>query len=86
MTTRWTFEDHPRVCGEYGEYLDEHEPMMGSPPRVRGIPGVNQKAVLGQGITPACAGNTLDAGSLQIVGWDHPRVCGEYLTSDIRQS
>ena len=32
------------------------------------------------GITPACAGNTHDVTSLQIITWDHPRLRGEYHT------
>ncbi len=31
------------------------------------------------GITPACAGNTHDVTSLQIITWDHPRLRGEYV-------
>ena len=28
-------------------------------------------------ITPACAGNRIEGVEKLVVGWDHPRVCGE---------
>ena len=32
-----------------------------------------------QGITPACAGNTLKSDNQDDINEDHPRVCGEYI-------
>ena len=30
-------------------------------------------------ITPACAGNSVEGVEKLVVGWDHPRVCGEQM-------
>ena len=54
-----TSGDHPRVCGEYGLYQAEKPRLGGSPPRVRGIPAFACHLLCLSGITPACAGNTL---------------------------
>ncbi len=51
-------EDHPRVCGEYSHILFLMEQLVGSPPRVRGIPHSNHVTNGVRRITPACAGNT----------------------------
>ena len=32
------FEDHPRVCGDYSAARISGRPVLGSPPRVRGLP------------------------------------------------
>ena len=67
------------MCGEYIDPRDMLNPIMGSPPRVRGIHGQIYPDGSVHGITPACAGNT---GSWPTAGWvcgDHPRVCGEYV-------
>ena len=57
LSTR--IKDHPRVCGENTNGLDEYIEGKGSPPRVRGkllrIQHIRQRG----GITPACAGKTL---------------------------
>ena len=71
-------EDHPRVCGEYYCAFVAREFMLGSPPRVRGIPNMLITMPSYDRITPACAGNTLNAISCDSEFWDHPRVCGEY--------
>ena len=53
--------NHPCVCGEYlGPYFLRLY-YLGSPPRVRGIPGRTGIAGNATGITPACAGNTRNA-------------------------
>ena len=50
--------DHPRVCGEKREADSKLLALQGSPPRVRGKEG-NQERVCGDvGITPACAGKS----------------------------
>ena len=70
--------DHPRVCGEYSASQVANSATLGSPPRVRGIPVNVFDRHVGDGITPACAGNTHR--DYDGVSWsgDHPRVCGEY--------
>ena len=69
--------DHPRVCGEQTLMAEDGKMNKGSPPRVRGTESANETARVGQGITPACAGNSEGAKKARILGKDHPRVCGE---------
>ena len=65
------------MCGEnYNKAVGYHI-KQGSPPRVRGKPGVNFFGVEDFGITPACAGKTQSTISLSQRTRDHPRVCGE---------
>ena len=54
---------------------------LGSPPRVRGTDLYATDATLNNGITPACAGNSVSIFSLALFIKDHPRVCGEQLTA-----
>ena len=69
--------DHPRVCGEKEVCFFILEPVLGSPPRVRGK-GYNTLSAIAQGrITPACAGKSADVYSTVPTLRDHPRVCGE---------
>ena len=70
-------EDHPRVCGEKHPQFGTLCFTMGSPPRVRGkeldfLPGF-----FGDRITPACAGKSAKAVTIEAIQKDHPRVCGE---------
>ena len=73
--------DHPRVCGEHFGGLKDKVLGVGSSPRVRGT--LRPSPVLGRagGIIPACAGNTYDRSMIQVDNADHPRVCGEHLSS-----
>ena len=69
--------DHPRVCGENVLDPDCADPVVGSPPRMRGEPQEAAAPAPRPRITPAYAGRT---GLRDAVGnaWkDHPRVCGE---------
>ena len=71
------FRDHPRVCGEKSGKLSLAHRSKGSPPRVRGkeldfLPGF-----FGDRITPACAGKSAKAVTIEAIQKDHPRVCGE---------
>ena len=50
--------DHPRVCGENPVCVSEFPRALGSPPRVRGKPGVLRNDSMKERITPACAGKT----------------------------
>ncbi len=53
-------EDHPRVCGDYNTPFRLLPWQVGSPPRVRGLPRRDPIASHQPGITPACAGTTLE--------------------------
>ena len=75
------YRDHPRVCGEYDGVFSWTYPASGSPPRVRGILVPTAPSTDTRRITPACAGNTSRLITSSSSGWDHPRVCGEYLSA-----
>ena len=51
--------DHPRVCGEQLLLASILLSRWGSPPRVRGTANTSKLPAKLQGITPACAGNSL---------------------------
>ena len=70
-------EDHPRVCGENFGSNSYACILVGSPPRVRGKRPGNDGVPDRIGITPACAGKTLQSLSPSPYTQDHPRVCGE---------
>ena len=69
--------DHPRVCGENLIRAQFVPACPGSPPRVRGKRAVGFALLCGTGITPACAGKTLQLRHCTLQVRDHPRVCGE---------
>ena len=50
--------DHPRACGEYIPLYLSLCRILGSPPRMRGIPSTLGNSSSLSGITPAHAGNT----------------------------
>ena len=74
--------DHPRVCGEHVSRAWRIILLRGSSPRMRGTHGGEQLALVVFGIIPAYAGNT------HVRHWrcrwqgDHPRVCGEHVSSN----
>ena len=70
--------DHPRVCGEHGTGGIKMQMAQGSSPRVRGTRGQYVGLELGEGIIPACAGNTFGLLYRSHNRRDHPRVCGEH--------
>ena len=74
-------KDHPRRCGENLKRLVLLPEVLGSPPQVRG----KQKTYLMQkrqdGITPAGAGKTYFTASFVPSSKDHPRRCGENLST-----
>ena len=85
-TVRLTFAwpetwDHPRVCGEHTPRIDGGTISRGSSPRMRGTPAGPVPDVRAGGIIPAYAGNTPIASSPVPPTWDHPRVCGEHISS-----
>ena len=69
--------DHPRACGEQLPYQMRAATSLGSSPRVRGAgkPVGTSKNV--HGIIPARAGSSFHSPSPCLLGWDHPRACGE---------
>ena len=69
--------DHPRACGENCMDETRYASNYGSPPRVRGKPGVQLVAQAFPGITPARAGKTGQKCSTTTPWRDHPRACGE---------
>ncbi len=50
---------HPRGCGADGSRVRPEPQSMGSSPRVRGRPGLGADLVVGHGLIPAGAGQTL---------------------------
>ena len=52
--------------------------FTGSPPLARGIPADFEVMIPVVGITPACAGNTVDPEMVLWLFRDHPRLRGEY--------
>ena len=51
--------------------------VRGSPPRVRGTGQLDIPRFHSAGITPACAGNSMNTAHVALTTRDHPRVCGE---------
>ena len=74
-------KDHPRVCGEKCRLQHFLLQGLGSPPRVRGKGTHHQVEQHMWGITPACAGKSGFSPFLALWVEDHPRVCGEKLTT-----
>ena len=74
------------MCGEKLPESTRRTALEGSPPRVRGE-AFGAQDLRGAGwITPACAGRSNDLGLDAALDEDHPRVCGEKLTSFLNQS
>ena len=77
---RWSrkgWRDHPRVCGEKVEPLDDPSKKEGSPPRMRGKVDARKRGDVDLGITPAYAGKREGEQDERRKSKDHPRVCGE---------
>ena len=79
---RFTWRDHPRVCGEKMKVHRNITLHLGSPPRVRGKDMKASTKRAKNGITPACAGKRPGCCPLSRPNWDHPRVCGEKKLTD----
>ena len=75
--------DHPRVCGEHGTMEWDVVRRTGSSPRVRGTRIRLASPPGGDGIIPACAGNTYDEEHGSRFSGDHPRVCGEHFDEQV---
>ena len=78
--------DHPRVCGEHSSDLMADCSMLGSSPRVRGTPKLENSGIFRVGIIPACAGNTRAQYTDMRMHGDHPRVCGEHDATDFQRT
>ena len=81
MAGRVPLWDHPRVCGEHNMSRAGLAVNQGSSPRMR---GTLVRGLLGgrqTGIIPAYAGNTGSMHAATSKSWDHPRVCGEHLST-----
>ena len=70
-------EDHPRACGEKQVAYRLAEPVLGSPPRMRGKEVTSADFRHAPGITPAHAGKSFLTPKIFKGGRDHPRACGE---------
>ena len=68
--------DHLRVCGADSFARRRSISRLGSPPRVRSRRAAHGNQVAWQGITSACAEQTLWKTTPDLTGWDHLRVCG----------
>ena len=71
--------DHPRVCGEHRNAVCVVGVLEGSSPRMRGTLHIGELEDYTDGIIPAYAGNTSFFLLSVLLGWDHPRVCGEHI-------
>ena len=65
------------MCGEQLQQPFQEQKPLGSSPRVRGTAQYLNVTVKGEGIIPACAGNSLQVSQGVSYSRDHPRVCGE---------
>ena len=70
--------DHPRMCGEHSRVILLFNGTGGSSPHVRGTRSRTRQCVSGNGIIPACAGNTSRRPVPATGNRDHPRMCGEH--------
>ena len=68
------------MCGNYTQYQCDKLEHLGSPPRVRELPVQMSARGNKLGITPACAGITVNTDRASPAHRDHPRVCGNYHT------
>ena len=73
--------DHPRRCGENGVAAACTARYQGSPPQVRGKPEEYGLITIDEWITPAGAGKTFECRTTKLIRQDHPRRCGENISS-----
>ena len=73
--------DHPRACGEHIPGLFHKRFRLGSSPRLRGTLSFPTQSLGGLGIIPALAGNTKAKDAIGSWLGDHPRACGEHVSS-----
>ena len=73
--------DHPRVCGEHPALGWIASAAGGSSPRMRGAHHHPQRLRGRGGIIPAYAGSTSRCRARRLRCRDHPRVCGEHIST-----
>ena len=73
--------DHPRTCGEKCRCENRPHHDLGSPPHMRGKVYISERIRCAIRITPAHAGKSLLLSLNHFQDEDHPRTCGEKLTS-----
>ena len=73
--------DHPRACGEKPFFNSISAVSLGSPPRMRGKEIDVSPLYVAVGITPAHAGKSTKCRRKLYRTRDHPRACGEKLSS-----
>ena len=66
------------MCGEHITYKLTGATSQGSSPHVRGTQCRVTDLGDGDGIIPACAGNTGIRAQGRVLARDHPRMCGEH--------
>ena len=71
------------MCGKYYSQTTRRQIGWGSPPRVREVSVVEVTDIDLKGITPACAGSIFILSLKTSIKWDHPRVCGKYLSKSV---
>ena len=74
---QFPIRDHPRRCGENHSSGRTRSARRGSPPQVRGKPGILWPLRCSRRITPAGAGKTVRLNRNRTSCKDHPRRCGE---------
>ena len=72
--------------GEHRPWFDTFRIRWGSSPHARGTPGNPSLIYPGEGIIPACAGNTSGWVDVMFIFGDHPRMRGEHSSRDSRQT
>ena len=85
-TTLTSSTDHPRACGELGDFLCAVLTNDGSSPRMRGTLRFRNDCVCKHRIIPAHAGNSCQRCCSPCCQSDHPRACGELLDSETTAS
>ena len=73
--------DHPRLRGEQAFNLSYLLGPMGSPPLARGTDYHIHSGRICAGITPACAGNSMQNSAVLRCLRDHPRLRGEQVST-----
>ncbi len=66
------------MCGDHTIFFGQLCHHAGSPPHVRGPLRNRYLLYTLQGITPACAGTTLEFSCSSSPSRDHPRMCGDH--------
>ena len=77
-------EDHPRICGEKKLPSAHSGALRGSPPHMRGKVDHSFHGSSCSRITPAYAGKSSCFCKSGRAGRDHPRICGEKVSSFLR--